>query len=130
MAIYDLALDENGDVILNAVEDDFISITTDWDDISQSVRIILGTRLGEYKHDLEMGLNRVNLFTNKDGKINPYLIEDIQTALEIDERIAGAEISDSFFDALNRELSIFLKINLANEESQEIEVGVNADDFV
>lgn len=123
-------MDENGDVILNAVGDDLVSITTDWDDIAQSVRIILGTRLGEYKHDPEMGLNRINLFTNKDGKINPYLIEDIQTALEQDERIAGVEISDSFFDVQNRELSIFLKISLLTEESQEIEVGVNTNDFI
>lgn len=123
-------MDENGDVILNAVGDDLVSVTTDWDDIAQSVRIILGARLGEYKRDPEMGLNRINLFTNKDGKINPYLIEDIQTALEQDERIAGAEISDSFFDVQNRELSIFLKISLLTEESQEIEVGVNTNDFI
>ncbi|MGF7436332.1 hypothetical protein [Lentilactobacillus senioris] len=126
----DLAIDENGDIILNAVGDGLETVNDEWDDIAQSVRIILGTRLGEYVHDREMGLNRINLFTGKDGKINPYLIDDINTALMQDERITDAEIGDSFFDAQNRELSISIKVNLATDESRQLEVGVNANDFI
>lgn len=115
----DIAINKDGDLLLDVTDLDMVS---DSYDLAQSVRVILSTRLGEFKFDEELGLNQSNLFGKEYDA--DYLRMDISNALtEQEPRIQEVENIDFLIEG--RELLI--QIALIDLEGRLIKEEVSLD---
>ena len=74
----DITLSEDGSI-------NFKDVTTDVDEIMQSIRIILETKLGEFLEDTKLGLDRADLLERSFNE--RYAIQAIRDALKQDDRV-------------------------------------------
>ena len=80
----DIALDEDGAI-------DFHTVVSDTNEVMQSIRIILETKLGEMVEAPELGLDRMDLLENNFN--SRYAAEAIREALEQDSRVTVTNVS-------------------------------------
>ena len=80
----DLLLDDGGGI-------DFASVVTDIDEIKQSARVLLETKLGEFFADESMGLDWTDLFEKNFNE--QYAGQAIKSAIEQDERISVTSVT-------------------------------------
>lgn len=119
----DIRMNESGDLLLE--QSDF-SLTKDKEDVLQSVRIILGTRLGEFFFDENMGLLRENLH---DKPVNlDYVEQDIIEAITTQEpRIDSVDSVLFDFNKNTRNLRIGIKMtDIIGDDIELKEVSIDA----
>ncbi|QEO61607.1 DUF2634 domain-containing protein [Bacillus altitudinis] len=107
----------NGDFIF---KDGELEMIDGDEEIAQAVELILKTRLGEFKLDEFLGVERENLLgKNLDEEEAQY---DIIEAIAQEERIATVEDIEFQFDRKTRTSRIKLKL-IKEEDGQELELG-------
>ena len=114
-----LLLDKDGDFVIN--DNNFVMVE-DEIELAQSLRLLYGTRKGEWFLDENAGLERENIFAkifNEDA-----IRDDIIEASGQEERVSGIE--DIQLSRTGRKLSIDMNI-IREDESGLIIEGVELD---
>lgn len=110
----DIYLDNTGGL-------DFKSVVTQSEEVMQSIRIILETKLGEFIGDPELGLDRTDLLEKNFNA--RYSTQAIHDALEQDNRIGvlSVEVVPDFYKRI-----ALAKLTLTVDgEAKETEVALN-----
>ena len=113
----DFLLDETGDIVLT----NDLTYLTGPEEIAQSVRVILTTRLNEFELERELGLEQSNLLGKR---LNiDYLIQDITDAI-LSQETRITSLKNLEINKLdNRKLEIKIEM-IAENTDIEIEVIV------
>lgn len=114
-----LKLDQYGDVV---IKDNQIQTVEGIDLITQTLRQVMGTNLGEWFNDEDEGIDYHVILTKNP---NYDLIQDtINTAVQqVAESLEVALTTDNFtFDVKGRDLTITFTLTVNEDESTEVEV--------
>lgn len=120
----DLKLDDTGDISLTNNDLDEVS---DDEELEQSIKIILQTRLSEFEPADELGLDPGNMYGK--GINKEYLSTDISDAItEQEPRVASITSIQIGEPDEDRNLDIKIEYVKQDGTKNEMETGVSVDD--
>ena len=101
------------------------ALVSDTDQIAQSAKLILLTRLGDFALEPEFGLDVSNILTKQ--IVSDYVKRDVEVALvENSEQISGIDNVEITQDRITRNLTFSFDLLLTTGEKIETEVELNA----
>lgn len=121
----DFQLDDSGDLVLSADSPDIQMISGE-EELLQKCKLVLATRLGEFKPEETFGLSHDNLFgkfIDQDG-----LEQDIQDAFENQlPEVDSVTIDSVDLDSENRSMKVSITISSSIIETGEASIETEVD---